>query len=310
MSIEQVQADGRHLARDYGRFTPVSVLAESRRARDLTYLLLERTRRPHQTRDLYFVAGQLCALMTAASFDLAAWEAAIEQARAAYVYGDLIDHRGLRAWARGDQALIAYWRGDPQRAVALAEAGLSDAPPGVPEARLRCIAARGWSHMGDPVRTRRAIAAADEARTATASSDDLHDVGGELAWGPSRHAACAGSALLQVGDAVEAADRIHDALDLLPGDQHGGLMAERAYCDLAAAELARRQLDAAIDTLSPVWRLPITQRRHGVTGRLLGMERTLASRPWQHDRQAAELRDRIVMFNAEASARALPAALD
>jgi hypothetical protein len=310
MSLDQLHAEVWRLARDYATFTPVAVLADSRRARDLTYLLLERTHRPGQTRELYLVAGQLCALMTAASFDLAAWDAAVEQARAAYVYGDLIDHPGLRAWARGDQALIAYWRGDPRRAVALAEDGLEDAPRGTPEARLRCIVARAWSHMGDAARTRRAIGAADAARTVGDGHDDLHDLGGELAWGPSRHAACVGSALLQVGDAVAAADRIHEALALLPDDQHGGLMAERAYCDLAGAELARRQLDMAATALAPVWQLPVAKRRQGVTGRLLGLERALAGRPWRGDRHAADLRDRIIHFNAEASARALPAPVD
>lgn len=51
-----------------------------------------------------------------------------------------------------------------------------------------------------------------------------------------------------------------------------------------------------------------SRRRHGVTGRLLGIQRSLAGRPWRDDQQAAELSERIVVFNAEASARALPAA--
>ena len=308
MSIEQVQADVWRLARGYAAFTPTEVLAASRRTRDLVYLLLDRTRRPGQMRDLYLAAGQLCALMTAASFDLAAWEPAMEQARAAYVYGDLIDHAGLRTWARGDQALIAYWRGEPRHAVALTESGLEDAPPGTPEARLLCIAARAWSHMGDATRSRRAIAAADEARTTAAGGDDLHDLGGELAWGPSRHAACAGSALLQAGDPAAAIERIHEALAILPADPDGGLMAERAYCDLAGAEIARREVEAAMDALEPVWQLPVARRRHGVRGRLVGMQRTLGQPAWRGDQRAAELRDRISAFNAESGARELPAA--
>jgi hypothetical protein len=96
------------LANGYAAMPPVLLLAEARRARDLTYAALDRTHRPAQLTDLYLSAGQLCGLMASASFDLAVWDAAAEQSRAALVYADLIDHTGLRSWARGTQALIEY----------------------------------------------------------------------------------------------------------------------------------------------------------------------------------------------------------
>jgi hypothetical protein len=309
VTIEQVQAEAWRIARAYVAMTPMAVLAEARRARNLTYLLLDQTRRPSQTGDLYLVAGQLCGLMAVASFDLAAWDAAAEQARAAYVYGELIDHPGLRAWSRGHQALLAYWTGRPQHAVTLAKAGLTDAPAGSPRARLHGIVARAWSHVGNQTETRAAIAAADDAREGPQDYDDLHDgVAGEFGWGPSRHAACIGSALVQAGDGHAATERIRTALALLPTDQHGGLLAERAYCDLANAELLLRDLDAASHALEPVWQLPAPNRSEGVTGRLIRAERMLVTKHWQRDRQAADIREQIVLFNAEASARALPAA--
>lgn len=308
VTIEQAQAETWRLARGYNETAPLVVLAEARRARDLTYLLLDQTHRPNQTRDLYLVAGQLCGLMAAASFDLAAWDAAAEQARAAYLYGELVDHPGLRAWTRGYQALIAYWTGRPQQAVAIAKAGLAEAPIGSPTSRLHGISARAWSHVGNKTETHAAIAAADAANEGPQGYDDLHDeVAGEFGWGPSRHSACVGSALVQIGDGHAAADRMRTALALLPTDQHGGLLAERAYCDLANAELVRRDLDAAADALRPVWQLPAPNRSEGVTGRLIKAERMLVAKQWQSDRQAAHMRDQIVMFNAEASARALPA---
>lgn len=161
--------------------------------------------------------------------------------------------------------------------------------------------------MGDAAEARRAIAAADEALDANDHEDGVHDLVGELSWGGSRHSACAGSALLQAGDTAAAIDRVHTALELLPRDASGGVLAERAYCDLAGAEVARRNLDAAAEALRQVWALPVPKRRHGVTGRLLGIQRVLAGRAWHHDRRAAELSERIVVFNAEASGRALPA---
>lgn len=130
----------------------------------------------------------------------------------------------------------------------------------------------------------------------------------QFRWGPSRNAACIGSALVQIGDGHAAADRIARALALLPTDQHGGLLAERAYCDLANAELLRKDLDAASQALAPVWQLPAPNRSEGVTGRLIKAERILVSKSWRRDRRAADIREQIVLFNAQASARALPAA--
>lgn len=308
MMIEQVQADAWRIARRYTALPPLAVLAEARRARDVTLLMLDQTRRLSQTRDLYLVAGQVCALMAAASFDLAAWDAAAAQARAAYLYGDLIDHAGLKTWTRGYQALIAYWTGRPQDAVALAEAGLAGAPQGSPTVRLRGIVARAWSHVGNEAATRGAVAAADEAHDQQRGCDDLHDVvAGQFGWGPARHAACIGSALVEIGDGHAAAERIRLALSMLPDDPHGGLMAERAYCDLANAELTRLDLDAAAHALAPVWRLPAAKRSEGVTARLLKAERMLVAPRWRRDRQAAAMREQIAVFNAEATARALPA---
>jgi hypothetical protein len=305
--VEQVQADVRRLARDYANMAPIRLLAESRQARNLAYAALDRTRRPAQTKDLYLAAGQLCGLMAVASFDLAVWDAAAEQARAAHVYAELVDHRGLRAWARGTQALIAYWTGRPRQALAHVEAGLDRVPAGAAQARLRCIEARAWSHLGDPDRTIDALRAADDAHSADRGGDDLYDeVGGEFGWGPSRHAACAGTALLAIGDSAGAVRRARRALDVLPDDPFGSLVTERAHIDLAAAELALGRLDAADTALVPVWQVPVPQRRHGLTDRLAGMARVLGGAGWHRDRQAALLRDRIEVFNTQAEDRALP----
>ncbi len=309
-SIEQVQAEVWRLARRYAELSPLLLLSEARQARDLAYAALDRTRRPAQTADLYLAAGQLCGLMAVASFDLAVWDAAAEQARAAHVYAELVDHAGLRSWARGTQALIAYWTGRPRQALLHVEAGLDSAPAGAAEARLRCIEARAWSHIGgDSRNVSDALRHADTAHDADSGGDDLHDeIGGEFGWGPSRHAACAGTALLAIGDAAGAVERARTALTLLPDDPLGGLVAERAHIDLAAAELALGRLDAADAALEPVWDVPVPQRRHSLTDRLTQMAHALATQTWRDDRQAWQLRDRIEVFNTEAQARALPSA--
>ncbi len=308
--IEGVQDAIWHLARRYHEEPPLRLLAKARHLRNVVYTLLDRTRRPSQTADLYLAAGQACGLLAVASFDLAMWDAAEEQARSAHTYADTVGHPGLRAWARGTQALIANWTGRPRRAVDLIAVGIHEAPDGAATARLRGIEARAWAELGKPAQVRDAVAHADRALEADTGDDDLHsEIGGEFGWGPSRHAACAGTALLSVGDFDGAIGRIQQAMATLPADPFHGLVRERAFIDLAAAELVAGRLDASIAALESVWALPAAQRRHGLTGRLDQLARNLTARPWRETPAADELRDRIEVFNAEASTmRALPAA--
>ena len=112
-TLEQVLVGVEDLAVRYAATPPLLMLEQARRARDTAYYALDRTHRPAQTADLYLAAGQLCGLMARASFDLGAWSAAEEQARAACVYAELVDHPGLHAWARGTLAMIAYWASFP-----------------------------------------------------------------------------------------------------------------------------------------------------------------------------------------------------
>jgi hypothetical protein len=298
------------LARRYHSTPPLQLLAEGRHIRNLSYLLLERTRRPAQTAELYLTAGQACGLLSVASFDLALWDAAEEQARSAHTYADLVGHDDLRAWSRGTQAVIANWRGQPRRAVDLIGGALSEAPSGIATARLRAIEARAWAELGQPDRVRDSLRLADDELSGGWRDDDLYGgTGGEFGWGPSRHAACAGTALLNVGHADSAASRIREAITALPEDPLGGLVPARAQIDLAAAELMAGRLDASSAALDEVWALPAPHRRQGLTGRLDQLARHLTSRDWRDAREAGELRDRIEVFNAEATSRkALPSA--
>jgi hypothetical protein len=301
-SIEQIQADVLRLARRYREVAPIRLLAEARHVRDRAYMLLARTQRPTQTADLYLAAGQACGLMAISSFDLAIWDAAEDQARAAYTYAELVDHPGLRAWLRGTQALIAYWSGHPHRALNLALAGIAEAPDGPAAARLRGIEARAWAHLGNAGAVTDALAHADRAMDNATGTDDLLDgVGGEFGWGPSAHCACAGTALLGVGDADGAATRIRTALRVLPDDPYASLAPERAHVDIAAAELIAGRFDAAVNALDHVWAIPIAHRRHSITGRLDGIARALSTPRWTTERAAGDLRDRIEAFTTEAT---------
>jgi hypothetical protein len=194
------------------------MLTEARHIRNLAYLLLDKTRRPAQTSELYQVAGQACGLLSVVSFDLARWDAAEEQARSARTYAELIGDADLEAWSRGTQALIANWRGQSRRAIDLIASSVDKAPAGVSTARLRAIEARASAELGRPDQVKECLRLADDEMEHPRDNELYGATGGEFGWGASRHAACAGTALLTVGQGVAAVTRISDAIALVPED--------------------------------------------------------------------------------------------
>ena len=311
--IEQLQLDVQALARRYSQVPPLAFLAETRQVRDQAHRLAGRTCRPGQLADLYVVTGQACALMSVASFDLAVWPAAIEQAEAALVFAEMADDRGLQAWACGMQGLIANWCGRPREAARFVSAGLALASSGTARARLHCISARAWSQLGAEGQAREAIAAADRERDllGEGGDDELHDrIAGEFGWGPARQAMCTASAFLRIGDPDRAAERAEAAIRLHLADQAGSRVDMRARADLAHAELDRGRLDAAEEALAPVWPVAPEHRRHSLVGRLEGVAGALAAPRYLRARAAAALTDRIKDFAENSAPRTLSAMLD
>lgn len=308
-SIDYLRGEVIRLARSFGNVAPLPFLLECRQSRDLAGQLAERTKRPSQNADLYLITGQLCALMAEASFDLAVWPAVIEQAQAAALYAEMVGSPSLQAWALGMQAITAYWRGQAGGAVRLAEMGVALAPSGSPRARLLSISARAWAHADDADRTRAALTLADRDRdrTGDAQRDDLQDViGGQFAWGPARQAMSAASALLTIGDVAGAALRSRAAIRLQLQDQAGQRVGVLARADLAYAELAGDDADAAEAALAPIWELEPAQRRLGLVERLGHISDVLTRPRFTGSTQMATLAERILAFTTEAAPKALP----
>ncbi len=309
-SIDYLRAHVIYLARNFGSISPIAFLSECRESRDLALRLEERTKRPGQSADLYLITGQLCALMAEASFDLGIWPAVIEQSHASSLYAEMIGYRSLQSWALGMQAITAYWRGRAAEGVKLAEAGVALAPAGSARAHLHSVLARAWSHVGDPERTRAALALADRDRDGIGDSggDELRDViGGQFAWGPARQTMSAASALLAIGDAFQSAERAREAIRLQPEDQAGQRVSVLARADLAYAELAQGHADAVEETLTPIWELESGQRRYGLVERLGNISVALAGKSHSaRPRMAKNLIGRIAAFTAVAAPKALP----
>jgi hypothetical protein len=304
-TLEQLHAEVIRLAHGYAATSPMVMFGQLKRARDLTYRMLERTKRPNQLADLYLIAGQLSGLMAGASFDLGQSDAASEQARAALTYGQVIDHATLRAWARATLAMISLWSGRPADGVTHARAGLEHVTAGDVAVRLNSLAGRCWALAGSRESAIAAVRAADDARHHDAGTDPFAGgIGGEFAFGAARHSLSLGATHLALGDPVSAADHTQSALELYnsgPGEQRavGGIHGARV--DLATARAMGQDLDGVLDAVTPTLDLEPEHRTLRLASRLFRLRGQLNTSLYQGSVQAARLSEAIEGFLATAS---------
>jgi transcriptional regulator with XRE-family HTH domain len=306
LTILQLTVELQRLACRRANLPALELIAQTRRLRDESRRLSQRTREPGQLADLYLITGAACGLLAMLSWNLGAWPAATEQAHAAGLYGQLAGHRGLQAWAAGSEGLIAFWLGRPREGADAVARGLEIAPRGTARARLHCIAARAWACLGAVDRTAAEISNADRARDEARAGhcrEQLHDeIGGEYSWDGARHAMCAATALLVAGDTEGASLRAREAIRRhAEGEAFNDLVSAKAHADLACAELAGSQLDAATDALGPVWDVPPAFRTYPLVGRLQTMSAVLSEAPFTRSHSATELAERIRVFSAESA---------
>lgn len=298
MGIRSMHDQIRTLARSYGEVSPGAMLVEAARTRDAAYQMLEGTKSPAQQVDLYVAAGMSCALLANASFDLDQPRAALAQTQAVGRYADMAGHAGLRAWAIGYGALLAYWDDRASDAINIIEGALASAPAGVATARIQLIRARAWALVGEKEKVATAIRMADEAMVVD-SSEMLHDeIGGQLGWLQDRHDMCAGAALVAAGAPAEASIRLRTVVDR---DDAPADVTDRARADLAAACLGAGDFDAAVEALDPVWATPTEHRRFGLTSRLDAVVSSLTSQRWAGHKPATALSEQIHTFGLEAA---------
>jgi hypothetical protein len=302
-TLEQLDADVRRIATDYVHAPPLPMFAEMLRVRDRVYWLLAGRQRPAATARLHLLAGMLCGLLANVSTDLGYRDAAAEQARAAWAYGDIIGHNDLRAWTRGMQALIEYWSGRPQHAVRLAQSATRLAGSATAAVRLYSIEARAWSLLGDTREATRCMGAAADARASGAATDELHDeAGGVFGFAGTKHYCYEGAAFIHLGQADAALAAASRAVELYAG----GPAAQRSYgaeslarIDMAVAYLLKRHLDGAADSLAPVLAIPAGLRIAQLADRLADVRVRLAGPEFSGAREAGALREQITDFAGE-----------
>lgn len=279
--LEQLADDVRHLAVAYPQVS-LDVLLDDIVATQLhAFELIEGHQRPAQAIDLFLLAGVASGLIARASHDLGQPREAMTQARVAYVCADNAGHAGLRVWARGLQALIAYWSGDLDGSVRYAQEGMQEVGdrPSTAAVWVASGLARSQAALGHGAACRSAIDDAERLR-AHVKPDELDRLGG-LCWFSRPRQLYYAAEASAWGGAAQAAETQTLALEAL--DEYDSAPAEvRAFgdeagtrCALAVARLHIGEPDGAFDAIRPVLDLPAAHRTHGVRTAVSHVERTL-----------------------------------
>ncbi len=269
-TLDQLADDVRRLTMAYQQQPLDELLRDITEVQTRAFGLLEGHQRPQQARELFLLAGVASGLMAKASHDLGAPRDAMMQARAAYSAADNAAHKGLRAWVRGLQALIAYWSGQFTESVRYTQRGTEFATEtrGTATVWLAASEARSLAAQGNLAEARAAIDRADDARERVCP-DELDALGGLCTFPRPRQLYYAADALALAGSAAaEHAEALAiEALDAYAhAPSHDRAFGDEAgtRCALAVARIRRGQLDGAAEAVAPVLELPPAKRIHGI----------------------------------------------
>ncbi|WP_371652531.1 MULTISPECIES: hypothetical protein [unclassified Streptomyces] len=307
MTLDQLDDEVHALAIDYDTTDPVAAF---RRAEELLLDAqdkLTRTRRPSQQSRLYLAAGQAGALLSVASFDLGMLGPATQFARTAAMYGQVIEHAPLQAYAHGVLAYLAYWDGRPTAALRDIQIAKSFAAVGdTGRIRLSAIEARACAHLGRVREAERAVQAALESGSGV--RDELHDdIGGGFAFPPARAAMSHTTTYLVLGDSAKAEASALHALALLDSGPVGDRPVHmRVVVDLARARLQRGELEGAEEALAQVFATPVAWRTIGLVDRVSHLRAGLTRPELEGAPVARLLGERIEDFITATAARSLP----
>lgn len=279
------------IARNYDNESRLSAFRHALAMRDIATRLADTAHRPGELSDIYVALGQLNALMASLAFDLGNWTATAPMARAATRYAEMAGHISLQTWTAGLEATLDFWEGRGDAALDKIDAGLALAPTGAPRFRLLNIAARAHATLGNAPAVHTALNAATAEREAMEGTrDELHDVvGGEFAFDDARAAACAGAALLRIGDAESALWQTHHtfALHMSGTAPTSPAVLNGASVDGATALVLAGDLKGAETYLRPVLELDPDPANASLGGRLRSVAGLLEDAPASRSKELA-----------------------
>lgn len=305
-ALEHLHAAAQNMAHAYYVAQPLTLFTDLIRLRDTLYDQLDRTHKPRQQAQLYLLAGQVCGLLSTVSWDLGHAAVAAEQARAAYTYGNVIDHPSLCAYARSLQVTVEFWSGLPRRAARLAADAIQVAPSGTARARLHAVHARSLALIG--ARDEVAIELRLAAQELDHAGDDpfLDDIGGELSFDRSRRALSAGAAYVALGDGEQAETEAAAALELfgeMPRHMRWGAGELSARVDMATARALRGDLAGTEEALTSVFELDMDRRTEALCRRLTGLGRLVGTSRYRGAIEARRIGDAVENFTVHSLPR-------
>jgi transcriptional regulator with XRE-family HTH domain len=230
-----------------------------------------------QTRDLYVIAGKLCAVLSWMSSDLGRLAAAEAHSRNGWILADEADHDGLRALLLCTQSKNAFWAKRYDDAATHARRGYEYMPPGTASVLLACQEADAWQAEGRIDDAREALIRAEQARENISRADDL---GGIFACGIARQANYSIATCLHTGSVKEALQQVERAETAWHGGEQWayGTWAQ-VQIGAAIAHAMNGEMDGAAAVLQPVLNQPAERRLATVTARLGGEVASLLAKP-------------------------------
>jgi hypothetical protein len=309
--ISQLQDDVAYLASAYIRDPLITIMSDLTDEQETIFRLLEGRQKPALSRDLYLMAGIVSGLIAKAHHDLKRPHDAMTHARTLHICADNAGHKGLRAWARGLQSLIAYWAGRPQEAVRYARSGAEAAAdlPGSVSTWLPALEARAWAIMSIPSEALDALGRANDRRERY-QQDDLDLIGGLFTFPQAKQSYYAAGTYVSLdGEYQRAQVEAMSALDLFergrPEDRSFSDEAG-AHAELTLARVCAGEIEGARDALAPVLDLAPERRITGIVTSAARVHQALGSRDHIGSPIARDLRDEIESF-MRVPAAALPA---
>jgi hypothetical protein len=257
--------------------------------------LLRGRQRISQTRDLYVIAGKLCAILSWMSSDLGQLSAAEAHGHNGWTLANQADHDGLRALLLSAQSKNAYWARSYGDAALFARRGYEYNPPGTARILLACQEADALQAQGNIAGAQEALARADRARESISRADEL---GGIFACGTARQANYAIATYLRSGSVGGALRQVERAESAWRGGEEWafGTWAQ-VQIGASIAHVITDQPENAVSALQPILNQPLERRLATVTTRLhREVAPLLVNSAIADSRDAAGLREQITDY--------------
>lgn len=297
--VQHLQAEAARLAAATTR-DPLPVLITGlANLQDISISLLNRRHRPDQLRDLYVIAALASGLMAKASLDVGDRGSAMTQAQTGLLCAQRAGHTGLAEMIISWQALFAHWAGQPRQTVRYSQQAAALGAKGYVSIFAPAMEARAHALIGDREATASALARVREAADQYQASE-LDGFGGIFVFAPYHQARFTSEAQILLDPssraAATAADEAVAVMVATPPEERYFVNDANTSAFQAITRVAGGHLDAAQQSLAPVFELPADSLNHTTRLSLMRVHSHLRDRASQSPGLARDLREQIEHF--------------